>query len=328
MRWHVQQCAQARGALELAGMGPRRVDPAVECLERPHEDFEGERGNDVGLLHGHRRTHERLGAKRSHELSAVDHRQAFFGAQHYRLKTVLGEHLGRLPIRLLRRVPHLANANKPQREMGEGSKVSRSADGALGGHKGETRLVESANHATHIHGRNAAKALRKHVDAKREEHARARHREGLADASSVRLDQIDLQFAQLVARDARRGKVAKAGVDAIDGVSLLHNIVNNFAAGANSLRSGYKQPCTRTHTPRTTQVLQTNLPRFLRQVNVCLPVTQHHEVFGRERSAVQAIHFARHLVFPAAKQRTTESREKLHGHSNLLSPPLLSSCSR
>ena len=130
-------------------------------------------------------------------------------------------------------VTALAFADERQRQVGERRQVAAGADASPAtGRPGWMPRVQHRDQQVEGLGPHAAEALGQHVRAQQHERARLRLVERLADARGVAAHQVQLQLAQLVARDHDVGEVAEAGGDAVDDVAARHRVVHHARARA------------------------------------------------------------------------------------------------
>ena len=129
----------------------------------------------------------------------------------------------------------VAFADQRQREVGEGRQVAAGPHGALRRDDGVDARVQHRDQEVEGLGPDAAEALGQHVRAQHHEGARLRLVQRLADAGGVAAHQVELELAQLVARDDDVGEVAEAGVDAVDDLAARDRVVDHAARARDRL---------------------------------------------------------------------------------------------
>ena len=84
-------------------------------------------------------------------------------------------------------------------------------------------------------GSDAAESFGERVGAEQHHRARFGFAERLADAASVRANEIDLQLANLLGGDADGSEFAEAGVDAVGGLAAGDDAIDDGARGFHAL---------------------------------------------------------------------------------------------
>ena len=101
--------------------------------------------------------------------------------------------------------------------MCERRKISAGADRTAARHDGVDSAIEQVDQPLERRPPNSRVAFREHVRAQSHCRPDGADGKGIADASRVAAQEVDLERTQRLARDRRLGQRAEPGVDAIDG---------------------------------------------------------------------------------------------------------------
>ena len=165
----------------------------------------------------------------------------FFGLEHQRLdlRRLSASTLG---MRVASCVDAFAFADQSQREMGQGREITAGADAALRGNTGVTPRLSISQSVSMMTARTPEKSFSQRVGAQQHHGAGFGNGERFADADGVGADEIDLQFADLVAGDAHVAELANAGGDGIGELVVCDDVVDHGAGAIDGLaRIGREQ---------------------------------------------------------------------------------------
>ena len=208
------QRAQRGGDLDLPAVAAQRLDARIERrVGAPRRIGRKRAGDERGMEHALDR--EQAGKRlRGRELRAVEHREAFLGAEHDRGKPGPRQRLVRR--HALAGEVDLADAEHRRRHVGERREVARCADRAL--------ARDHGNRLARQHGFQHEEGLGPHpggaaaeageLERHHQPHRGPPHR--LADAGRVRQHDVALEGGEVGSRDAHMGEPAEAGVDPVD----------------------------------------------------------------------------------------------------------------
>ncbi len=170
------------------------------------------------------------------KLRAVEQGQAFLGAQDQRLETRAVERLTRR--QAAGKAVDLAFTDHGRGHVGQRRQVTRGADGAL---RRNDRGQAAVKHGfEHVHGfdAHARGAVAEAGQFQRHHQADNGFRRVVADTGRVAEDDIALKRRQVGVVDTRRGQLTKAGIDAIDGLTLGQDTFDGGGAFGHARRAG------------------------------------------------------------------------------------------
>ena len=199
------------------------VERGVGALQRVHgerAEHVGGVGQDVCLQSGQQ-------SNRQHALGAIDQRDRLFGLQHQRLDASLLQRLR--GGHALAAEPGFALGDQHQRQMRQRSQIAAGAHAAL---RRNDRMHAAVQHlAKRVDDRrtHAGEALGERVGAQQHHGAGNVFGQRFAHAGRVRAQQVDLQLADIVWRDAQIGKFADAGVHRIGDAIVLQQVFDHGA---------------------------------------------------------------------------------------------------
>ena len=122
-----------------------------------------------------------------------------------------------------------ALADDDLREMREGSEIARCADRTLRRNQRMNFGVEHFAERVDNLRADAAEAFGERVGAEQHHGASFGSLSGVADSTSVRANEIDLELADLFGGDADGSEFAEAGVDAVGGGAAATSLFDNGA---------------------------------------------------------------------------------------------------
>ncbi len=231
-----KQRDKVRGGSELAGMRTGALNALVESGGRAHERIERHCAGDVSQADEAASARHGKRADSDHGLGAIEQRQAFLGGKRKRLEA--GALQGFSAGDTLAVVEGFAFADDDESEMGERSKIAAGAHGAFLRDDGMDLGIEQANEQLGELDARTAESLGEHVGAKHQHGARFGLAERLAHAAGMAADQIGLELGEMVAGDADVSQLAKAGVDAVDGLPRGNDALDEGAARGHALARG------------------------------------------------------------------------------------------
>ena len=210
-----EQVAQTRGALQLAGMRARRVNPLVEGARRAAQRVERHGADHVGRI----RPGSRAASSSRQPMASIA------CVPLIRLMPSLGcRSIGSMPARAQRLAARqdrafefrLAFADQHQRHVGQRREIARRAHAALRRHDRRDAAIQQIAEALGDQRPDAGESLGQHVGA--DQHHGADHvaRQRIADAGGMRADHVALQLVEILARNADVGQQPDAGVDRVD----------------------------------------------------------------------------------------------------------------
>ncbi len=171
-----------------------------------------------------------------HGLCAVEQRKSFLGGK---LNGLEAGALQRLAARdALTLVERFAFANHHEGKMRERGEVAAGAYGALLGDHRMNAGVEQRDKKFEDLDAGSAEALGEDVGAQQKHGARFGLAEGIANAARVAADEVGLQLRQVLIRNAHVGKFSESGIDAINGLAGGDDLLNQRAAGGDTLAGG------------------------------------------------------------------------------------------
>src|SRR5829696_7841226 len=138
--------------------------------------------------------------------------------------------------RLARRQPRavekeLALADERGGEMRERREIARRPDRALPRHDRDEPALEAGEEMGQRRPAHPGGALAEIGDLERHRQAHDRRRQRLADPGGVRQHELALQLREILVRDAHRGELSEAGVDAVDRRVLRQDRVDRRGPG-------------------------------------------------------------------------------------------------
>ena len=216
----------------LTRLSARLMDPRIErriaAFERIDRHCPGHHGRGKHIL-GAEQPRQR---ERCRDLSPVDQRQAFLGAQSQGLQARRPQPVGCGADRPGH--AHLADTEQYRAHVGQRCQVPRCAHRALGRNDGiDLVLQQGEQRFDHLHG-YPGKAACQCIDLQHEEQPNDRIGQGLSHPRGVREQQIALQQFQLLGRNSSLRQQAEASVDAVGGVADGDDFVHQSGSRANA----------------------------------------------------------------------------------------------
>ena len=199
-----QQLAQQGGRALLPRMRSGVMDAGVERIRRAADRFETHGGGRVGSapqrpgIRDEQRRQARL------RLRAVHERQPLFGLERDRVRDA-----------------HVALTDHREREVRERREIARRTDAALRGHGRMDPPVQHLNEQLGEHRPHAARAAHQHVGSQQHHRAYGVLCQGLADTGRMAPNEIELQLATLLGRDAHVREFPETGIHAVHRFSAL-----------------------------------------------------------------------------------------------------------
>ena len=208
------QVAKRRRDLDLAAVAAQLLDAGVERPVRAARRVGRERAGDERALE-HALGLEQAGEReRGRDLRAVEEREALLRGKLDRREAGAGERLARRQPRAVEE--ELALADERGGKMRERREVARRPDRALARHDRDEPALKACEEMRQRRPAHAGGALAEIGDLERHREAHDRRRQRLADAGRVRQHEVALQLREVAVRDAHRGELSEAGVDAVD----------------------------------------------------------------------------------------------------------------
>jgi hypothetical protein len=231
-----EQGAEVGGGCCLAGMGANGLDAWIERGGRTAESFEGHGPGEVAELDDAEGAGEGEAADGGDGLGSIEKGQTLFGFEGERDDACPKECEGGGDAASVS-VNH-AFTDDGEGEVSEGRKVAAGSDGSARGNNGVNAAVEEGNEGLNQLRADAAEAFGENIGAEEEHGADGILGEGVADAAGVAADEITLEGLDLGGVNAKVGKLAEAGVDAVGGVSAGEEIVDESAGGLDCGKRG------------------------------------------------------------------------------------------
>ena len=183
---------------------------------QPVPGFEGPRSQGVGPVGQARHAFKRHHARAEHHLRPVDERQPLLGTELERRPVQLTQGVCRSQFPSVRH-HHFPLADQRQHEVRERRQIPGSPQRTLAWNHGQhvrIPMVEQALHCCHRHPRMA---LAQRLDLQQQHGLHHLSRQRLSNPACVRNQQVSLQPHEVI--HPGRGQVAKARIDAIQGVA-------------------------------------------------------------------------------------------------------------
>jgi len=232
----VQQLAHGGGHGDLAELAARLMDAGVKRFDRALDGLQRQAArHQAGREHALALEQAHQGQGRGY-LGAVEQGQPFLGAEHEGLQAHVAHGLGaghHLSIDL-----GLAFADQHAGQVRQRRQVAGGAHRALGGDHGQHVGVGQGQQRIDQLGAHARVAARQAHGLGGQHQAHHGVGQRIARAHAVRQHQVALQLCQAVMGDLGGGQLAEAGVDAIDDLVLIHDVLHMGLGGAHALVGG------------------------------------------------------------------------------------------